>query len=104
MPLLPEAPEPPERPVLGLLLVPPVDPPPLRAPFEPAPTLAEPPGSRFAKLWEPLAKPPLLEAAVPLPVPAAWPEAALVTPDAPPGDLLLAALPPPVPEAWADVA
>jgi hypothetical protein len=61
----------------------------------------------LAKLWLPLAKPPLLDAAVPPPVPAPWPEVALAAPLAPltaPVDLLLAAAPPPVPEAWADVA
>jgi hypothetical protein len=62
----------------------------------------------LAKLWLPLAKPPLLAAAVPPPVPAAWPEVAFAAPlaplTAPAGDLLLAAAPPPVPEAWADVA
>src|SRR5258708_4879588 len=94
-------------PVLGLLLVPPLP----RVPPEPAPTFALLPGLVLAKLWLPLAKPPLLDAAVPPPVPAAWPEAALVAPVAPltapagaPGDLLLAAEPPPVPEAWAEVA
>ena len=79
MPLLPETP------VLGLLLVPP----PPRTPRDPAPTLLDPPGSRLAKLWLPLAKPPLLDAAVPLVAPT---------------DLLLAATPPPVPADLPTVA
>jgi hypothetical protein len=44
------------------------------------------------------------EAAAPLPVPADWPEVALLTPAAPPEDLLLAAVPPPVPDVWPAVA
>src|SRR5438093_11633543 len=102
MPLLPE------MPVLGLLLVPPAELPPPSTPRDPAPTFVDPPGLLFAKLWLPLAKPPLLEAAVPPPVPAAWPDAAFAPPlaplTAPAGDLLLAAAPPPVPEDLAEVA
>ena len=97
MPLLPE------MPVLGLLLVPPAELPPPSTPRDPAPTFVEPPGSRLAKLWLPLAKPPLLEAARPLPVPPDWPDVALVTP-LPVGALLLAAAPPPVPDDWPAVA
>src|SRR5260370_20435630 len=79
IPLLPEMPVP----VLGLLLVPPLELVPPRAPPEPPPTFATPPGFVLAKLWLPLAKPPLLEAAVPPPVPAAWPEVAFAAPLAP---------------------
>jgi hypothetical protein len=87
MPLLPETP------VLGLLEVPPLLPPPLSAPDEPAPTLDEP-DDLLEKDWSPLLKPPLAEAAVPLPVP---PDSPLVALTAPPV-LFVAATPPPVPD------
>jgi hypothetical protein len=89
-------------PVPGFELVAPLELAPPNTPREPAPTALEP--LVFAKLWLPLAKPPLLEAATPLPVPPDWPEFALVAPVTPPGALLLAATPPPVPDALPDVA
>ena len=92
-------------PVLGLELVAPLEFAPPSTPREPAPTALEP--LVLAKLWLPLAKPPLLEAATPLPVPPDWPEFALVapvTPAGPLGALVLAATPPPVPDALPDVA